>query len=182
VTATRTENSFSERLRRAVGDWHIAVTEDRSTRAALRRAQNIDDVPLDALADLTTRVVGRVGDDPAAHRRTEQLARIALAVGEIDQDVDSRLGRLLGTRRPGSTEPRLSDKRLRLLLDTPEVDLFVRLLRGALVQVERRAPIVDTALLVWRWHHPDARADARRRLALHYFQADLADAALGETP
>jgi CRISPR type I-E-associated protein CasB/Cse2 len=177
MTPSKIEGSFSARLRGAIGGWHAAVTDDRATRAALRRAQDIDELPLAALADLATRTLGRVGDDPAALRRTAQLARVALAVGEIDQGTAHDLGRALHrARRP------LSEDRLRLLLDTPEPDLFVRLLRGALVQVERRAPVADTALLVWRWHHPDARASARRRLALDYFQADLDDDVLGDTP
>jgi CRISPR type I-E-associated protein CasB/Cse2 len=177
VTPIKTEGSLSERLRGAIGAWHAAVTDDRATRATLRRAQNLDEVPLAALADLATRVLGRVGDDPTGLRRTEQLARVALVVGEIDHDTEHGLGRALRrVRRP------LSEERLRLLLDTPEIDLFVRLLRGALVQVERRGPLAATATLILDWHYPTARARARRKLALDYFQADLDDAAAGDTP
>ena len=177
MIVTRTEASLSGRLRRGIGDWHAAVMDDRGTRAELRRAQSINEVPLAALANLATRTLGRVGDDPRALCRTRQLARVALAVGEIDHGTEHGLGRALrGGRRPPS------EQRLRLLLDTPEIDLFVRLLRGALTQVERRAPLAATASLVLDWHHPIARARARRQLALDYYQADLDDVAAGDTP
>lgn len=177
MTVTRAEASLSERLRRAIGDWHSAVRDDRGLRAELRRAQSIDEVPLAALANLATRTLGRVGDDQRALRRTEQLARVALVVGEIDHDTEHGLGRAF---RSGRRPP--SEERLRLLLDTPEIDLFVRLLRGALIQVERRAPLAATASLVLDWHHPIARARARRQLALDYYQAGLDDAAAGDAP
>lgn len=174
MTITELEGSLSQRLRRVIADWHAAVTDDRATRAELRRAQSIEEVPLAALANLVTRTLGRIGDDPRALRRTKQLSRIALVVGEIDHVTERSLGRALhGGRRP------LSEERLRLILDTAEIDLFARLLRGALTQIERRAPLAATASLVLDWHHPVARARARRRLALDYYQADLDDAAGG---
>ena len=112
-----TRPSLTERLSRAIGAWHAGVMDDRATRAGLRRAQNIDEVPLAALADLATRTLGRIGDDRPALRRTKQFARVALAVGEIDHDTNHAVGRALRrTRRP------LSKDRLRLLLGTPEVD------------------------------------------------------------
>jgi CRISPR system Cascade subunit CasB len=157
--------------------WQAALADWRGDRAALRRAQSPDEAfDIGAFQLLCRRL--KLGTDEA---KAIRWARVALAVAEIDKDAagtredggdeESRrvtLGAVLATTRDG--KPAVSPERLRLMLNTEEPDLFLRLLRGMMTMIDRRAPVGEVAGLVRRWHFPDGRSIARRRLLLDYHE------------
>lgn len=159
--------------RRTIEAWHRDLAEDRHDCARLRRAQTIDDVfEIDAYHRLRFRLA-ETASQPwiRGERHAEVVARIALALAEIKSDQTPETepapdtGSFLAL---GAALGRLSPERLRLLANTGEIDLFLRLLRGALAQVERIAPLWDTAETVRRWHFAEQRQLARRDLLIRY--------------
>lgn len=143
--------------------WHD-LADDRGGRAALRRSATIDDVwTATAFARLWRALLPFSG-----WRKHEILARIAMGTAELDANVKARPGSVLGTAG-GDGKP-VSLARLKLLADSEDADLFLRLLRSALVQTGRSASVLQTAELIRRWHHPQARLRVRRQLVLDYFE------------
>ncbi|MFZ1429010.1 MAG: type I-E CRISPR-associated protein Cse2/CasB [Geminicoccaceae bacterium] len=141
--------------------WHDLV-DDRGGRAGLRRAQSLDDAILVvAFQRLRRSLLG------SWLFSIETLADVALITAELDTNGEPP-GKSLAT---GNHEGMpLSPGRLKLLADAEDMALFLRLLRGALVQVHRRSSLLHTAELVRRWRHPASRLRARRRLVLDYFE------------
>ncbi|WP_029011300.1 type I-E CRISPR-associated protein Cse2/CasB [Azospirillum halopraeferens] len=154
-------------MAKAIRDWHRTLRDQRGDRAALRRAQTVDDVYGVLAFHHLLRRLDTMPPDAAA--------RVAIAVAELDGDS----GRT--ARRPGGALGRdlaaLSADRLRLLCTAEEPDEFLRLLRGAFQILKRRAPLADVAAVVADWHYPSGRARVRRELFLSYFGASLDDAA-----
>ncbi len=83
------------------------------------------------------------------------------------------LGRALAALDPRRNDknPRYSQDRLRRLLSAEDPDEFLRLLRSAILQLDRAAPVTDVSRVMEAWHHPDARAKVRRQIFLSYFAA-----------
>ena len=144
--------------------WRDELERDRGARAALRRAQTTDDVVM----------------EPAFHRlrnhpdwpssiSLDTAASIAIAVAELDvafAPLAVRLGAALG----GGRTP-VSPGRLRLIASAEIPQQFLRLLRGALAQIDGRAPLIDLAEKVRQWHWAGSRPMARRDLLIDYFDA-----------
>jgi CRISPR system Cascade subunit CasB len=156
----------------ALRSWHAGLVDDRGGRAALRRAQSPDDA-FDILAFHRLCRGLNLGTNEALVTR---WAGAALAVAEIDENTEDgddetrvpTLGAALAVVRDG--QPVISPERVRLLANTEEPDLFLRLLRGMLAMIDRKAPVAQVADIVRSWHFPDRRAAARRRLLLTYFE------------
>lgn len=143
--------------------WWNDLVEDRGDRAGLRRAQSLDDAILVAAFQRLRRSL--LGGWSFS---VETLADIALITAELDTNGEPP-GKSFAT---GNHEGMpLSLGRLKLLAGAEDMSLFLRLLRGALVQVRRKSSILHTAELVRRWRHPESRLRARRRLVLDYFEA-----------
>jgi CRISPR type I-E-associated protein CasB/Cse2 len=143
--------------------WWSELAEDRGGRAGLRRAQSLDDAILVGAFQRLRRSL--LGD---WFFTSETLADVALVTAELDMDGEPP-GKSLATGNREGTP--LSPDRLKLLADAEDIELFLRLLRGALVQVHRKSSILHTAELVRRWRHPASRLRVRRRLVLDYFEA-----------
>ncbi|GBD41509.1 hypothetical protein HRbin39_00891 [bacterium HR39] len=156
--------------------WHGRLLRDRGARAAIRRAQTWDEVlTVPAFLDLYRRIHAA-----GIRMPPEILARMALAVSEVEPREEAgeeekpeappelRPGRVFGRPRRGEDRAPVSFDRLRRLVETEEPDLFVRLLRAALVQVEGEGHPVHLSRLVHAWHFPAERLSARRRLLLDY--------------
>lgn len=159
--------------RQTIEAWHRDLAKDRHDRARLRRAQTIDDVfEIDAYHRLRLRLTEKASQPWIRDgRHAEVIARIALALAEIKSDQTAAAESAPETDlflTLGAALGRLSPERLRLLANTGEIDLFLRLLRGALAQVERTAPVWDTAETVRRWHFAEQRQFARRDLLIRY--------------
>jgi CRISPR system Cascade subunit CasB len=162
-----------------VATWHRRLQGNRGDRAALRRAQTIEEAYGIVAFHQLYAWLGKQIPDPV-------VARIAIALAEIDADVKAdtepghgmpagaALGQALAMPRNG--KPCLSEARLRLLASAEDPDQFLRLLRGALALLDRTAPLDDVARVVRRWHAPESRPRVRRQLFLSYFQTALADA------
>jgi CRISPR system Cascade subunit CasB len=145
-------------------EWREELEDDRGARAALRRAQTSDDVIM----------------EPAFHRLRnhpdwpaaipfDAAASIAIAVAQTDVAApppDHRLGAALAIG-----QKRVSPARLRLLASAEIPQQFLRLLRGALAQIDGRAPVLDLAEKIRLWHRPASRPGARRDLLVDYFAA-----------
>ena len=152
--------------------WHreLQLPLNRGDRAALRRAVAPDDAyRMVAFHGLYGRLAESVRDD-------EAVARLALALAEVNESTRSagRTGAALGralARRKGDRST-VSGDRMRLLATAEDPDQFLRLLRSAIVQLDRMVPLVDVADVVLDWHRPDRRAEARRQIFLGYFRAD----------
>jgi CRISPR system Cascade subunit CasB len=158
----------------AVSDWHAELQErqNRGDRAALRRAQIVDDVyGVVAFHQLLRRLGSAIAPDTAA--------RLAMALATVDLDwapgEDNRIGKSWGdafghaAAMPKDGKPRVSEDRLRLLLSAEDPDQFLRLLRGVIHLLERKAPLIDLARVVRAWHQPHNRARVRRQIFLSYF-------------
>ncbi|MTJ82381.1 MAG: hypothetical protein F8N37_15420 [Telmatospirillum sp.] len=150
----------------AVETWHRGLADDRRDRARLRRAQGVDDVfEIDAYHRLRFGLA-RAGAGSWAAGNPTILGRVALAVAAIDADTGVSGDGACPTL--GAALAGLSKARLRLIANTGEIELFLRLLRGAMSMIHRSAPVWDTAETVRRWHHPDGRRTARRLLLINY--------------
>ncbi|WP_041794691.1 type I-E CRISPR-associated protein Cse2/CasB [Pararhodospirillum photometricum] len=150
--------------------WHARLADDRRARAALRRAQSLDDVwPEEAFSRLRLHLL------PLASFSTMALARVAVAVAEVDEDHEVSLARRaasLGVRGKAL----VSSDRLRLLLGSEDPDEFLRLLRGIVDQIDRQVNVAALADLVLSWEHPNGRLWARRTVFLDYYETAPADA------
>ncbi|MCM8738627.1 type I-E CRISPR-associated protein Cse2/CasB [Azospirillum sp. A1-3] len=158
----------------AVSGWHATLQEHhhRGDRAALRRAQTIDDV----YGVIAFHRLLRCLDPSTA---PDMAARLAMALATVDQSWTPKEGGQTGAgwgnafgraaARFKNGKPRLSEDRLRLLLSAEDPDQFLRLLRGAVHLLGGKAPLVDLARVVWAWHQPDSRARVRRQIFLSYF-------------
>lgn len=179
-----TKPSFEQ----VVTGWHAGLVGrdgNRGARAGLRRCQSADEVfDIPAFYGLHGPLV-RLG----YVKKDLIVARIALAVAEIETDLratgEGEAGAGAGAGDgaddadpgtlgaafvgPDPNQPRVSPGRLRLLANTEEPDLFLRLLRGMISMIDRTAPIGDTAETVRNWHYPSSRERARRKLLLSYF-------------
>lgn len=58
-------------------------------------------------------------------------------------------------------------------------DEFLRLLRSAILQTERRAPVMEVFWLARLWHRPEHRSRLRRQQLLAYYEG-LPEASLAE--
>lgn len=179
-------------------DWHNSLSGNRGDRAALRRGQSADDAfgnyAFHALYNALTKL---------KFSQNEMLiARVALAIAEIDKNTNTNVNirspaetagddannapqmdghtiHALGQAfaKPGRTRPALvSSARLRLLANTEDPDMFLRLLRGLIDLLDREAPVWETACLIRDWHSPGRRARARRQLLLDYYAHAASDA------
>ncbi|HYE00981.1 MAG TPA: type I-E CRISPR-associated protein Cse2/CasB [Alphaproteobacteria bacterium] len=170
--------------------WHEDLCGDpddrryrgnRRDRAALRRAQKADDA-YDVVAFHILR--GRLIDKGGWRRHSDDVfARVAIALAPIDRDAVSEepryrlgIGRALGracAEKEGD-KPRVSEDRVRLMLNTDNPDHFLRLLRGCIGLLKRGAecvaPVVDIAEVMAAWHYPQSRASVRRRIFIGYFE------------
>ena len=145
--------------------WHAGLREDRAGRAALRRAQTIDDLLLSGPGALAfTRLRRQLPNGGASG-----LARAALAVAEVDKDAGGDERGAFG-RRCGTGEA-VSQARFRLLMSAEVPDDFLRLLRSALGQLDRRAPLADVFWLARSWHRAERRQLFRRDQLLAYYEA-----------
>lgn len=157
-----------------VSDWHAELQErqNRGDRAALRRAQTVDDVyGVVAFHQLLRRLGSSIAPDT--------VARLAMALATVDADwaegedgaVGKGWGDALGhaAATPKDGKPRVSEDRLRLLLSAEDPDQFLRLARGVIHLLDRKAPLVDLARVVRAWSQPDNRARVRRQIFLSYF-------------
>lgn len=163
--------------------WYDWLQERPGDRAALRRAQQVEDAYSVAGFHLLLNWLGEQKPPPVA-------ARIAMVLAHIRQDwteranedepaeaaqaeqpknrVGTELGRSMVLKGP-SGKPRVSPERLRLLLSTDEPDQFLRLLRGILGQLDGKAPVSDVAKVMDAWHSPTWRTTVRRQIFLSYF-------------
>lgn len=157
----------------AVSDWHTELQEprQRGDRAALRRAQTVDDA------------YGVVSFHRLLHRLAETtdpeaVARLAIVLAGVERDRPPEnggrtagwgeaFGRAVAASKDG--KPCLSEDRLRLLLSAEDPDQFLRLLRGAVHLLDGTAPLADLARVVLAWHRPDGRPRIRRQIFLSYF-------------
>ena len=162
------EASFDD----VIGRWHAELAGDRAARAGLRRARTLDDVLLDGAA---AAAFMRLWRHAPSKGPPYALARAALALAEIDNDMRPEGG----TRAPfarrcatqGEGRVLVSPDRFRLLMGATDADEFLRLLRSAIGQVERRAPLGDVASLARFWSHEERRQWMRRDQLLAYYEA-----------
>jgi len=158
--------AINDAAQKVLEDWRRGLADDRRGRAELRRTQGVDDAfDCDAFHRLRI-ALNRAGAWGWAGGREATIAAVAVTLAEIDKDTgDAEDG---GSRKLGATLARITRERFRLLVNTGDVDLFLRLLRGTMSMIDRAAPVWDTAEVVRRWHHPDARLHARRDLLISY--------------
>ena len=152
---------------RILAAWHADLLGDKGARGALRRARTVDEA-LITLPMARLRRDLQVGPGLLA----DALGRIAIAVAIIAEDrPDADLGTTFA--KPGGGAKPVSEQRVRLLLNTQDVDSFLRQLRSNLAIVKNRAPVVAVAELVRLWHWPDRRARVRKDLLSAYLEASL---------
>lgn len=166
-------DAFAEALR----GWHADLMADRAARAGLRRARSLDDVLLDGAA---ASAFMRLWRHKPSKEPPYPLARAALALAEIDVDPepDSEAKGAFARRCAAEEKSQVlvSPDRFRLLMSATDADDFLRLLRSAIDQVKRRAPLHDVADLVYWWSHPVSRERMRRQQLLAYYNAIPEDA------
>lgn len=167
ITEAANQDGEVETLR----DWHGRLQRNRGGRAALRRAQKLDDIydGVGPFFELLNRY-------PKVWH--EDVARMAIALAEVEDDygtparkrpVGTALGRVLA--KPAGTGKPLSEQRLRLLASAEDPDQFLRLLRSALHQIGRKAPLADVGRVARLWGSPVHRPWVRRNLFLAFFGA-----------
>jgi len=180
---------LSGALKGTVKAWHAVLMEDRGARAALRRAQGVEDAlqagrRLDVLFDL----LDRTGVDLDKEAHVNAMIAAGLAAAEIEEDRQDRrgaLGRRLYDIMPYKDEQ--GSARFQVIAGTEDPALFLRLLRGAIamkdsVGRDRIAPLIDTMETVRDWHWPASRAQRRRRLLLAYHGAFTPEEAEAPAP
>ncbi|MCW2247010.1 CRISPR system Cascade subunit CasB [Azospirillum fermentarium] len=158
-----------------IARWHADLQKRKGDRAALRRAQTIDEVYVVPSFHTLLRRLGWTlssrtpGDD--------EIARLAMVLADVEHDTGQpsprwgdALGRAFGTPRKDVPKAHVSHARFRQLAATDDLDEFVRLLRGALHLIKHEAPLLDLAEVVRAWHHPARRQQVRRTLFLAYFE------------
>lgn len=152
--------------RKVMEDWRRGLADDRRGRAELRRTQGVDDA-FDCDAYHRLRIaLNRAGVWNWAGGREATVAAVAITLAEIDKDTgDAEDGTI---PKLGAALAKITSARFRLLVNTGDVDLFLRLLRGTMPMIDRAAPVWNTAEIVRRWHHPEARLYARRELLISY--------------
>lgn len=160
--------------------WHAALQDRKGDRAALRRAQTIDEVYVVPSFHTLLRRLGWSLNSPAIDGWTiddREVARLAMVLADVERDTEQSsprwgdaLGRAFGTPRKDVPKAHVSHARFRQLAATDDLDEFVRLLRGALHLIKHEAPLLDLADVVRAWHHPARRQQVRRTLFLAYFE------------
>ena len=160
--------------------WIAALQDRRGDRATLRRAEDVAAVfEIPAFYDLERAMQSHW---PEGFSRPT-LARIAMTVAWIDvvpaavekgEDPKTKdpilLTRCFGERL---AKAGVSEERLRRLARMHDVDLFLRLLRGALQQIDRTTDPAELGEIVRRWPWEDSREQAHNALCLSYFTAAL---------
>lgn len=167
--------------------WWSRIRHSPAARAGLRRSRDLEELLLDrAGAEAFVRLTRTLGQESALPRK---LGRAALAIAEINEDVTASAengGRSRGAfgRRCAAGSPAggalLSPNRFRLLMGAEEEAEFLRLLRSALGQIERQAPIADVFWLAHGWDSPERRRAMRRDQLLAYYEV-VPKSALKET-
>ena len=145
--------------------WHRWLLSDRGARAALRRARALDDVWME---EAYSRLRLPLREHHGASVRDEALARAALAVAEVKEDIGRTFAACAAAASQGGRAP-VTAARMRLTLGADDSDEFLRLLRGLLAMIDGSCDVCDLAALVIAWHSPEARSKARRRVMLDYY-------------
>lgn len=164
--------------------WHADLLQQprRGERAQLRRAATIEQA---AMAPPLHRLLRKLGEkpeaaeaSPALTRRLGALTALAALASRVEADEHGSLGhRMAAPRQPGGASARVSEARLRRLLETDEADVEQRftVLRRLVSQLDERLDLAELAGVLCDW--TPAR---RRQLAFDYY--DSAPEATQETP
>lgn len=154
--------------------WWKSLEDDKGERALLRRADTLSQVMLSpGFVDLlrTLRNQGYViatFDLPLS-----KVAAIAGLTARIKGLAQEDLATRMGTPKPGTATPTLSELRLRRILACDDIEELYVLLRRALSILDDTANLADLAAIIWNWSPLDAKRphDPRRRMAYDYYSA-----------
>ena len=152
----------------ALTAWWSGLSERRGERAALARCHG----PAEVVATLEfhaafARHFAQVLDTQRLHRPA-MPAVLGLLSGVRKADERRSLGKVLAQGAAGGRG--LSNLRFRRLLQAEDIQDLYALLRRAIALVDRAAPLLETAELVYLWSLPEPRQRLRQNLAFDYFE------------
>ena len=144
--------------------WWKSLEFASGDRASLRRARSLSELALISSFHRLRRDLGVTGD-----RQIEALAAAAVVLSNIRRHVPAKNGGFGGQLRG-----RLSDLRLRALLDADDPEEVMRRLPRAIALMDSAADVVAAARIAFGLSLESLRDRTRLRIAQDFYDADTA--------